>query len=46
MTTLGSSAFIFDWIFYIFAGNKDIHKSLVEFELKVKPTSDCGANFP
>ena len=38
--------FIFDFIFIILAGNKDNHKSLDEFELKVEPTLDCGANFP
>ena len=27
-----SSAFIFDWIFFILAGNKDNHKSLEEFD--------------
>ena len=41
-----SSVFIFDWMFFILAGNKDNHKSLDEFEFKVEPTSDCGVNFP
>ena len=29
-----SSSFIFDWIFFILAGNKDNHKMLEEFNLK------------
>ena len=29
-----SSSFIFEWIFFILAGNKDNHKSLDEFNLK------------
>ena len=28
------------------AGNKDNHKSLDGFELKIEPNSDCGVNFP
>ena len=28
------------------AGNKDNHRSLDEFEFKVEPTLDYGANFP
>ena len=28
-----SSAFIFDWIFFIFAGNEDNHKVLDKFEI-------------
>ena len=35
---------IFDRILYIFAGNKDIHKSLDEFEFWPDPTSDCRAS--
>ena len=27
-----STAFIFDWIFFVLAGNKDMHISLDEFE--------------
>ena len=42
---LHSSAFIFDLIFFIPAGNKDNHKSLDEFDFKVEPTSDGGVNF-
>ena len=34
-------AFIFDQIFFIFAGKKDSHKSLDEFEFRPDPTSDC-----
>ena len=26
------SAFIFDWMFFILAGNEDIHRSLDDFE--------------
>ena len=37
-----SSAFIFDWNRFILAGNKDMHKSLNEFEFQPDPTTDYG----
>ena len=41
-----SSAFIFNWIFFILSGIKDNNKSLDEFEFQVDPTLDCGVNSP
>ena len=41
-----SSAFIFDLIFFILAGNKVNHKSLDEFEIRAKQILDCGASCP
>ena len=35
-----SSAFNFDWIFFILLGNKDNHKGLDEFEFQVVSASD------
>ena len=35
-----SSAFTFDWNFFILAGNKDMHKSLDESELQPYATTD------
>ena len=35
-----SIAFIFDWNFFILAGNNDMHKSLDEFEFQPDPTID------
>ena len=35
-----SSAFIFDWIFFILAGKEDNHKSSDEFEIRPDPTTD------
>ena len=37
---LHSRAFIFDWIFFILAGNKDNHNSLNEFEFQLDFTTD------
>ena len=36
-----SSAFIFDRIFFIFAGNEDNHKVADEFEIPPDPPVDC-----
>ena len=41
-----SSAFIFKWIFFFLAGNKDNHKSLDEFEFQPDPITDYGVNCP
>ena len=41
-----SSAFIFDLIFFVPAGNKDMHKSLNEFEFQHEPTTDYKVNCP
>ena len=32
----------FNWYFFVFAGKKDMHKSLDEFEIKPDPTIDFG----
>ena len=34
------------WIFFILAGNKDVHKSLNGFEFWPFPTSDYGVSCP
>ena len=36
-----SICFIFDWIFFILAGNKDKYKSLDEYEFQLDLTKDC-----
>ena len=36
------SAFIFDRIFFILAGNEDIHNISNEFEIQPDQTKDCG----
>ena len=41
-----SSAFIFDRIFFIRAGNKDSNKSLDVFEFRLDSTTDCGISCP
>ena len=41
-----SSAFIFDRIFFILAGNEDIHNILDEFEIRPDRTKDCGVSCP
>ena len=33
---------VFDRIYFILAGNDDIHKSLNEFEIRPDPTMDYG----
>ena len=35
-----------DPIFFILAGNEDIHKSLYEFEFRTDPTTDYGVSCP
>ena len=37
------SAFIFDWIFNILAGNKDNHESLDKFEFHPDLTAELAA---
>ena len=37
---------IFDRIYFILAGNDDIHKSLNEFEIRRDPTMDYGVGCP
>ena len=37
---------IFDWIFFILAGNKDSHDISDEFEIQLDRTKDCGVNCP
>ena len=41
-----SCTFIFDQIFFIFAGNKDNHEVLDEFKIRPDPTMDCGVSCP
>ena len=43
-----SSCFLkcFDWIFFILAGNDDMHESLDEFEIRPDSTMDCGVRCP
>ena len=41
-----SSAFTFDWNFFILAGNKVMHKSLDEFQFQQNLTTDCGVTSP
>ena len=36
----------FAWIVFILAGNKDMHKSLDEFEFQADPTTDYGVTCP
>ena len=43
---LHSSAFIFDWTFFILAGNNDSHNILDEFEIRPDLITDCGVSFP
>ena len=38
--------FLFNWIFFILAGNKHMHKSLNEFEFPPDPTGDLGVIYP
>ena len=40
------SAYIFDRIFFILAGNEDSHKISDEFEIRVDSTLDCGVSCP
>ena len=41
-----SSAFVLDLIFFVLAGNKNMHKSLDEFEFQPDPTTDYRVNCP
>ena len=41
-----SSIFVFQWIFFILAGNKDNHNILDEFKFRPDPTSDCVVSCP
>ena len=41
-----SSTFIFDRIFFILAGNKDIHNISDEFEIRLDRSKDCGVSCP
>ena len=41
-----SSAFIFEWIFFIRAGKKDNHRSLNEFEFLPDSTADYKVTCP
>ena len=41
-----SSAFIFDRIFFILAGNENIHNISHEFEIHPDWTKDCGVSCP
>ena len=41
-----SSAFIFDRIFFILAGNENIHNISEEFEIRPDRTKDCGVSYP
>ena len=40
------SSFIFDWIFFIFAGNADNYKSVDEFEFGQNSAADFGLSCP
>ena len=37
---------VFDRILFMLAGNKDMHKSLDEFEFRPDPTTDYGVSCP
>ena len=39
-----TSLFVFDWIFFILAGNQDCHKRLDEFEFRPNRTSGSGVS--
>ena len=39
-------AFIIDRIFFILAGNEDIHNISDEFEIRADRTKDCGVSCP
>ena len=41
-----ASAFNFDRIFFILAGNEDIHNIADEFEIRPDRTKDCGVSCP
>ena len=39
-------AFVFQWIFFSLAGNKDSYNISDEIEFRPDPTSDCGVGCP
>ena len=41
-----SSIFVFQWIFFILAGNKNNYNILKEFKFRPDPNSDCGVSCP
>ena len=41
-----SSSFIFDWIFFILAGNEENYKSLDKFEFRQNSAADFGVICP
>ena len=41
-----SSAFIFNGIFFVLAGNEDIYNISDEFEIRPDRTKDCGVSCP
>ena len=41
-----SSIFVFQWIFFILAGNKNNYNISDEFEFRPDPTSECGFSCP
>ena len=41
-----SSIFVFQWFFFVLAGNKDNYNISYEFEFLPDPTSDCGVSCP
>ena len=41
-----SKAFVFDRIFFILAGNKDIHYISNKFKIRPDRTNDCGVSCP
>ena len=44
--SLASSVFIFDWNFFILAGNEDNHNIPNEFEFRPDSTRDCRVSCP
>ena len=43
---VNTSSFIFDWIFFIFAGKKDNHNISDKFEFQPDSTKDCRVSCP
>ena len=41
-----SSAFFFDWIFFIHVGMEDNHNISDDFEIRQDSTTDCGVSCP
>ena len=46
INVVNTPACIFDWIFFIVAGNKDNHKVLDEFQIWPDQTMDCRVSCP